>query len=563
MRRFLRAATLVFVGLFAAGLPLRAESDSIPPNIVFIYVDDLDFDEIGVYDYRKTPTYTGAHEAGVGPKVKSPIRQNGRLLKHGETLHYADSRMLTPHLDQLAADGMRFDRFYVTSAACTPSRYTALTGRLASRSPALLDEYPAGGPVNLRWNSHLLLEESSLTKELKKLGYRTGMVGKWHNGEPEEVHAGVPAGSDPHAPAVIKQMEKAHDVGIQYLQDKMGFDVATHVSFGNKESWKLPEALKVHPLEWITDGAVQFIGNSKEPFFLYVAYPVPHGVYFADWASGDARATPRGFLSEATTAQPSRASVLKRLEEVGVRDPRNALATWIDDSVGAIVNALKNKEQLENTLIAVVSDHQARGKNSCYEGARVPAIFFWPHHIKPGSVSSALAANTDLAPTFIQAAEGRVPQDMAQDGKSLIPILEGKTNQHHEFVFLEMHNSRAVVTDRWKLLLNRPTPEVEVKMKADALRAGKENKPRRVSWDGVDGKTKWEGVWFYTDRVFPHYFAKNQLYDLKNDLFEQVNLYDDPKQRGTVENLIGLLRSKVETLPHTFNVEFIANGGDG
>lgn len=554
-RRYIGIISVILVGLFASVPCLQAEPEANQPNIIFIYVDDLDFDEIGVYDYRQTPTYTGAEAAGVGPKVSPPIRQNQRVLKSGETLHYKDLRMLTPHLDQLAADGMRFDRFYVTSAACTPSRYTALTGRLASRSPALLEKYPVGGPLNLRWNSYLLPEESSLIKELEKLGYRTGMVGKWHNGEPKAVHQGVSPEADPHDPEVIRRIQKAHDAGIQYLQDKMGFDVATHVSFGNKEGWRLPEVLKVHNLEWITDGAVQFIENSKEPFFLYVAYPVPHGVYFADWANGDTRATPRGFLSKAPQVQPSRASVLKRLEMAGIREKRNALATWIDDSIGAIVHALKSKGQVENTLIAVVSDHQARGKNSCYEGVRVPAIFFWPQHIKPESVSSVLAANTDLAPTFIQAAGGVVPQDMAQDGKSLLPLLEGKAKKHHEFVFLEMHNSRAVVTDRWKLLLNRPTPEIQARMKADALRAEKENRPRQISWDGIDGKSKWDGVWFYTDRIFPNYFAENQLYDLKNDLFEQENLYLDPQRHATVKDLKRLLKDKVGSLPHAFAIE--------
>ena len=531
------------------------KSDASRPNLVLIYVDDLDFDEIATYDYKEFPCFSGAEAAGAGSNVEPPIHQNMRDLKHGETFEYKDTRMLTPHIDSLAEDGMRFDRFYVTSAACTPSRYTLLTGRLASRSPALLEDYPAGGPVNIRWNTKITPDESNLVKELNRLGYRTGMTGKWHNGEPKALREGVGADADLSDPETLRQIEAAHDEGIAWLEDQIGFDTAEHVTFANKEWWPLPERLKVHNLEWITQGAVEFIeAESPEPFFLYVAYPVPHGVYFEDWAESDLRATQRGLLEQAPDVQPSRESVLERLKEQGI-DPRNAMATWIDDSVGAILDALEAQGVEENTLVAFISDHQARGKNSCYEGTRVPAIMRWPGQIAESTVTNALSANTDIAPTFISIAGGTAPQEIAQDGSDLLPLLRGETDKNHDFIYLEMNNSRAVLTERWKLLLNRPSQETLDKMAKDAEDAIREGRPRRASWDGVTANPKWGGIWFSTEKIFPHYFDATQFYDLKEDIFEQHNLIDAPELQNEVQELTELLRMRIDELPHTFEID--------
>ena len=167
-----------------------------PPNIVFIYADDLDFDELGPYEADHFPCHTAARLAG----VLHPLRQGAA---------YADPRMLTPYLDQLAREGMTFSRFYVTSAICTPSRYSLMTGRYASRSAPFCRRYPPGTPATILWDTNLDPEETSLPRALKQAGYRVGFVGKWHLGVPGGYRVqGVDPDADPFDSRVNRTIEQ-------------------------------------------------------------------------------------------------------------------------------------------------------------------------------------------------------------------------------------------------------------------------------------------------------------------------------------------------------------------
>ena len=143
-RNFIKAlgASAVLAGM---GLSSCRSSANKKPNIVFFYADDLDFDEIAPYDNTKFPCYTGARKLGHYRIQKDGwFVQNNRRLKRGEHGFYSDERMLTPNIEKLANEGAAFSRFYITSALCTPSRYSIFTGRYATRSPYFQSRYPAG-----------------------------------------------------------------------------------------------------------------------------------------------------------------------------------------------------------------------------------------------------------------------------------------------------------------------------------------------------------------------------------------------------------------------------------
>ncbi len=516
-----------------------ADSDD-RPNIVVLYIDDLDFDEIEPYsnspgDY---PSNTGAFQAG----ALTP--------KEGiEWMWYDNPKMMTPNIQRLSEEGGRFDRFYVTTSICTPSRYSLFTGRYATRSAQFLEKYPAGGPSNLEWDAMLGATENNIFKMLHGQDYRTALIGKWHNG--------IPVGTEAQS---VRDLEEHHQA-LEYLSnvDNFGIDHVDRVIFANPMPFNL---------EWITEGAVDYLGNEasgegKDPFFLYVAIPVPHHQYEANWLEEDPRAMP-GVIEDLTedevpTVQPSRQEVMERAKAAGLPD-RNAAAGWLDDSVGAILGALEKTGRAENTLVFLISDHQSRGKFDNYEGCRVPAIVRWPGVVEPGTVYTGLFANVDLAPTILAAAGGQ-PDDVEPpfDGSSFLPVLEGEQpeSEFRDHVLLEVHSSRAIVTPKWKYIANRPTAEIQKAMDEDAQKAEEETRRRVVSWNG---RANWnehsDGVLFDADSLFPHYFDTDQLYDMENDIYEQRNLLSENPE--VVEELRKILSEELESMPHTFG-EFKTN----
>ena len=400
-------------------------SKASQPNIVFIYVDDLDFDEVEPYaslgsDYSSN---TAAHAAGSLPK------------KDGfDWMWYDNPTMLTPNIAKLAADGGYFERFYVTTSICTPSRYSLFTGRYATRSEQFLEKYPAGGPSNLEWDAMLGPQENNLFKMLRAEGYSTALVGKWHNG--------IPVGSEAQAVSNMEDYQTAFD----YLSDveNFGIDSVDRVIFANPMPFNL---------EWMTEGAVNFLADRKaspaeNPFFLYVAIPVPHHQYEAEWLEVDPHAMPKPLadLTEANLpdVQPSRQSALDRARAAGLPD-RNAAAIWLDDSIGAILDALDATGEAENTIVFLISDHQSRGKFDNYQGCHVPAMVRWPSKVEPGTVYSGLFANLDIAPTLLAAAGGDPAEAQPPfDGSSFLGVLEGtKPRRNSETTFSWRFTRRA------------------------------------------------------------------------------------------------------------------------
>lgn len=479
------------------------------PDIVLFYADDLDADELGWS--AKSDNYP------------SPTRADQR--------GYSDPRMLTPNIDKLAREGAELTRFYITSPVCTPSRTSLLTGKYASR--ALVESQPPPRPAIIQWNTHIRPADWNVAKELKKLGYVTGIVGKWHNfpGEEKlrEVDPGFELEADPRDPAIKARLEERHRRACEALRLRYGFDFADRINIGNTEQSR-PAAIRGQNLEWHTEGALEFLRQKhNRPLFLYYPLPVPHGAY-RDIRKLNPLATTAGLLDKPPAGSPSRESVYERLEKAGI-EQRNSMATWMDDAVGVLLDAIPDPQ---NTIVLFISDHASRGKNSVYEGARVIATVRWPKRIKPGTRVDSLCANLDVPATLIEAAGAKPP---ATDGRSFLPQLLGKPepkNWRRELL-LEIHNSRAVVTRKYKYVANRVVPEVLERVQA-----------REVFWHNSKTQT------YNLDRDFPAYFDSDQLYDLEDDLFERRNLAGDPKYANALSDMRQRMARALASLPHAF-----------
>ncbi len=532
-RSFLKTSAATLPAFTLMGRSAHCRS-SDKPNIVLIFADDLDFDEIGVYKPTAYPCRTGAWR------------------------YYPDPRMLTPHIDSLSRDGALFSRFYVTTAICTPSRYSLLTGRQASKSPGFLQDYPPGTLANLRWNTPLHTDEFHLVKLMNAAGYRTGMVGKWHLGDPVGRLQGVSEDADARQPDVAQKIRVQYERAPAYLRQEIGFDFAERIYLRNKEALGLPKALQHHNLEWIVEGALTFIEqNQDHPFFLYAPLTVPHSQYdaiYGEFSNADPLATPAGFLDRRPDVQPPRETIYERLAEKGI-DKRNAMATWIDDGVGAILKKLDDLGLAENTLVLFISDHQSRGKYNCYEGARVPCLMRWPAQIRAGRRIDALCANIDIPPLLAQIAGIDIEQD-GIDGRGFLPLLiqERLPADWRQALLLQCVYSRALVTDRYKYIANRPPQEVVDAMEKERQQYTQSGRLRTIGWDGRANPHDWGevGIRYVADIDFPCYFDYDQLYDLQTDLFEQVNLALHPDHEQTLQRLQSLLSGQLQALPHRF-----------
>lgn len=533
----MRAHLLPLLLCASAALRDDVSTAAEKPSFVIFYTDDLDFDEVTAYGAETQPCALAAVKAGL----------------RDQPFAYPDPRMLTPHLDSIARDGARFERFYICSPVCTPSRYGILTGRYASRSAGFLEKNPPGTHANITWNTSISPAESNIAKSLKSLGYTTGIVGKWHNffRASENVWRKLPEDADPRDPAIKARLEAQYADACAQIRE-CGFDFVERINIGNTEEIR-PKTIRFQNMEWHTEGALEFLDKyGKQPFLLYFPTPVPHGNYAPNvFKTRNALASTAGMLDKAPAPQPSRDDVLERLQGAGI-DERNAMGTWQDDSVGAILRKLDELGIAQDTMVIHISDHQSRGKYTCYEGARVPAAIRWPAKIRSGIRIDSLCANIDIAPTLIEAAGGTVSGNNC-DGRSLLPLLQGKGQpaEWRDSIFLEISNIRAVVTRDWKFIANRTVGKIHDAIEADATGAAAEGRPRRVGWEG-SADPKGKGVRYASDRAFPAYFDPDQLYDLRTDWLEQKNLASDPAHAEQLARMEQLLRGHLSRLPHTF-----------
>ncbi len=379
----------------------------------------------------------------------------------------------TPHMDGLARDGMKFTRYYVCSAVCSPSRYNALSGRCASRSLKQQGrKYPPGGPVNIGWEAGIIGEPHTVASVLKAGGYATGMVGKWHQGTLERTTR-FAADADPEDPKIKRQLERNYEIMVRSVKS-CGFDYAGAVYLNNVDGGKegqpfwIPRKLGYHNMEWVTACALEFIEDHKAgPFFLYMAPTLVHGPSAVKSLQTDRRTTPLGYI-DVPDVQPSRQSVLHRARRASADEGRRIVekaagSIWLDDGVGAVLKKLDDLGLADRTLVLLASDNGNVAKFTCYDGgARLPMVARWKDVIPPGAVCGKLVSNLDFAPTLFEIAGIKPPSGMLLDGQSIVKALKGDPSYRRDSLFLEITTERAVVTDdNFKYIAVRYLPEVQ------------------------------------------------------------------------------------------------------
>jgi hypothetical protein len=212
---------------------------------------------------------------------------------------------------------------------------------------------------------------------------------------------------------------------------------------------------------------------------------------------------------------PPRDELRRKVAAAGF-DANTVGFTWMDATIGALLNQLERLGIADNTLFVFVSDHGTEGKWTLHDhnGTAVPCIMRWPKVIRPGSVSANLIQTTDFVPTFLDIAGVKKPAEYRVDGISLRPILSDPTKAVHEHLFFELGNARAVRTRDWKYIAIRYDAEHFQRIQSADLK----RLPRALAYIGND-KTLSNQL-----GRRPHYLESDQLYHLANDPLEATNV---------------------------------------
>ena len=376
----MKIITYLSIPILCLCLATKIEANTKKPNIIHIMSDDQGWGQVGYYDH---------------PHLKGK----------------------TPNLDAMAANGIRFDRFYAASPVCTPTRASVITGRSPQRTGA-------GG-----LHKRLCLQEKTLPQALKKAGYATAHFGKWHlNGVKGSAMPILP--DDPNHPG---------HYGIDYWLSATNFIEMNPLMTHNGKF----VGLKGESSVLMVEDALKFIQTNKDkPFFMLMWYGSPHWPYIAleqDTAELDPSLDPK---------------VAQIFGEI----------IAMDRSIGMLRQGLKDMGLAENTILWFCSDNGGRDhepdsvgglrgfKGALYEGGiRVPGIIEWPGTIKP-QVTNFAASTLDIMPTIVDLLD--LPEDSmldVYDGESILPLFEGKTpTRKHAIPFTS--KGTALIDGKFKLI---------------------------------------------------------------------------------------------------------------
>jgi arylsulfatase A-like enzyme len=354
------------------------------------------------------------------------------VLVFADDLAYADVGVFgaqgyrTPHIDRLAAEGVRFTDFYVAQAVCTASRAALLTGAYPQRVGLT-------GAIDHRARHGISAEETTLAEVLKARGYATAAYGKWHLG---------------HLPPFLPTRHGFDDYyGLPYSNDMWPFHPERPGDYPPLPLIEGEETIATNPDQSKLTSeygrrAVAFIeAHRHEPFFVYLAHSMPHVPLFTSDAF-EGR-TKRGLFGDV-------------LEE-------------IDDTVGRVLSTLERLGLDERTLVIFTSDNGPwlsygdhagsagplrEGKGTSFEGGvRVPFVARWPGRIPPGTVVREPAMTIDLLPTLAGLVKAPLPERPI-DGKDIAPLLLGEedaVSPHEALLFYWGRHLQAVRSGRWKL----------------------------------------------------------------------------------------------------------------
>jgi arylsulfatase A-like enzyme len=372
--------------------------------------------------------------------------------------------MLTPHLDRLAAEGVRATSFYVTAPACTPSRGSILTGRYPRRNGLYemvrndLVNYghlytPTEYAVSPEMTLGLDPREITIGNVLQRAGYRTGVVGKWDMGQARR----------------YLPLQRGFD--FFYGHGNNGIDYYTHERYGIHSMFRGNERTEADKGVYATDlfkrEALRFIGESgKRPWFLYLAFNAPHsGSTFApeppdSTSAGRVARRPPGVGVQA----PEQYTALFRDK---VKDEKLAryygAVTCMDDAIGEVLALLKERGEERNTLVIFFSDNGGSGnggnaplrggKGTLFEGGlRVPFIAWWPGRLPAGRVCDDFLTTLELLPTIAAATGAKPARNVKLDGFDMLPVLRGDKPSPRTEMFWEWREQRAARVGKWKWL---------------------------------------------------------------------------------------------------------------
>lgn len=443
--RSILAGACLFALAFSCGHPVHRL-----PNIVMVVADDLGWKDVGFMgsDYYETP-----------------------------------------HLDQLAGEGMLFSQAYASAANCAPSRASLMTGMYSTAHGIYTVGSSERGDARLRRlipaiNRTVLRNEAfTLAEVMKEAGYRSASIGKWHLGE---------------------------DPCTQGFDLNIGGSLRGHPNsyFAPFEGPELNAPDGMYLTDLLTQEALNFIRqNRHDPFFLYLSYYAVH------------------------TPIQSKSSLEQKYREKTVEGCQNhaayaGMVDNLDQCIGRVLDELDRSGLRENTLVIFTSDNGGirkiscqdplrAGKGSYYEGGiRVPLVFSWPGKIEPGTREDAPVILMDLYPTLMEATGTESPEDL--DGLSLWPLLSGEGElperalYFHFPVYLEAYEA-GYDDGRDPLFRTRP--------------------------GSVIRKGNWKLHYYYED-------AGVELYDLGADPGERNNLAD--VQRGMKDELLNQLMEWLE-----------------
>ncbi|MCS6775377.1 MAG: arylsulfatase [Chloroherpetonaceae bacterium] len=403
--RHLAITAIATLALLLTHNPASRAQNTPGPNIIFILADDLGYGDLGCYGQK---------------------------------------HIRTPHLDRMAREGMRFTQFYAGSTVCAPSRSVLMTGLHTGHTP-------------VRGNSKTTLPPgiTTIASLLKQAGYITGHFGKWGLGDPGSTGVPTKQGFDEFF-GYLNHMHAHNNFPTHLFLGEQRYPLKNVVPDETAQGAGKATVRAVFAPDLYTEQALQFIErNRARPFFLYLAYTIPHA---NNEAGPDGMETPDyGPYARRKWPQPQKGLA--------------ALITRLDTYVGRVLNQLKRLKIDRNTLLLFSSDNgphreggndpaffQSSGplrgiKRDLYEGGiRVPFIARWPGVIPPGTVSSHIGSFQDMLSTFAEVA-GLTPPP-GTDSISILPTLRGQPGQQqHPYLYWEFHEqkgARAVRMGRWK-----------------------------------------------------------------------------------------------------------------
>ncbi|MCX6866998.1 MAG: sulfatase-like hydrolase/transferase [Verrucomicrobia bacterium] len=391
-------AVVCGMALALGGTGAAANAPAKKPNILYIVADDMGYADCGVHGCKDVPT---------------------------------------PNLDALAAGGIRFTDGYVTGTVCSPSRAALMTARYHYRD-GVYDWIPAGKPG-------LNTDVPTVAGYLKKAGYRTAIVGKWHLGEQEQCHP-LKRGFD--------EFYGFLGGGRSYFPDKPRAAGAKMNHYSQIVRGAAAVVEKEYTTHAFTREAVDFLARQKgsvQPFFLYLAFNAVH------------------------TPMEAPDDYLARFPGIGDKNRRiyAGMLAAMDDGIGRVLKAVREAGIEDNTLICFISDNGGPitrnapnaslntplrgGKGETWEGGiRVPFFMQWKGRFQAGATFTQPVIQMDITATVLALAGVQADADWPIDGVNLLPFIEGNKSAPHATLCWEYEQQWAIREGQWKLTFAMP-----------------------------------------------------------------------------------------------------------